>query len=80
MCVLVREPTVAHVEAAYPEDDVFGNIRSVIGKPFQIAAGEDELQILGDIAGRLLHAVEEPLENFIALVVHQVIAFQYLTG
>src|ERR1700747_2591626 len=71
---------MAHVKVAHPENDVLGNVRGVIGETLQIAAGKHELKIWCDIAGRLPHAFQEALKDFIAVAIDEIVAFQDFAG
>ena len=49
-----------NIEAANPENDVFGNVRGVVGDTFQVTRGQDKLQTGTD---RLRLASEEARLN-----------------
>src|SRR5215831_11262724 len=77
LCILrdVRFPEAANatamadIQPADPENDVFGNIGSVIGDALKMARGQDELHARADRARFTGHALELPLKNAIAVLI-----------
>src|SRR4029077_16726091 len=50
------------------------------GETLQIAAGKHELKIWRDVAGRLPHAFQETLKDFIAVEIDEIVSFQDFAG
>ncbi len=69
-----------NIEAAHPEDDVFGDIRGVIRDALQMARGQHELHSGSDERNILGHAEQQVLEDAVAVLVHNVVALQNLRG
>src|SRR5882672_11739425 len=71
---------VADVEAADPENDVFGDVGGVVGDAFEMARGQDELEAGAHERGLLGHALKKMLENAVAVLIDHVVAFENLRG
>src|SRR5882672_2250513 len=71
---------VADVEAADPVDDVFGDVGGVVGDAFEMARGQDELKAGTDERGLAGHVLKEMLENTVAVLIDDIVAFKDLGG
>ncbi len=71
---------MADFEAANPEQDIFGDVGGVVGDAFEMAGGEDVVEI-GSGERRIRgHAREQRFENLVTILVHDIIAFEHLGG
>src|SRR5947208_12532733 len=71
---------MADVKSADPEDDVFGNVGSVVGDALEVTRGENELHAGAHQLGLLSHVLEQLLENAVAVLTHDIVAFENLRG
>src|SRR5438046_8717760 len=71
---------MADVKSADPEDDVFGNVGSVVGDALEVTRGENELHAGAHQLGLLRHVLEQLLENAVAVLTHAIAAFDKLRG
>src|SRR5437762_7214715 len=71
---------MADVKSADPEDDVFGNVGSVVGDALEVTRGENELHAAAHQLGLLSHVLEQLLENAVAVLTHDIVAFENLRG
>src|SRR5258708_15659230 len=71
---------VANVQATDPEDDVFGDIRGMVGDTLQMARGQNELQTWTDQRGLPAHAFKQFFENLVTVLIHDVVALKNLGG
>src|ERR1700690_2112878 len=71
---------MTNVQAAHPENNVFGNVGGVIGDALQVAGGEDELHAGTNEDDILSHVLQEIFENAVAILVDNIIAFEHLRG
>src|SRR5437879_9263538 len=58
-----------NIEAANPENDVFGNVRGVVGDTFQVTRGQDKLQTGTDRLRLASHAPKLAFKDTIAVFV-----------
>src|SRR5690348_15346284 len=68
------------IEATDPENNVFGNVGGVVGDAFEVTRGEDELQARADRAWFTGHTQKLALKDAIAVLIHDVVAFQDCGG
>src|SRR5438445_4305846 len=71
---------MADVKSADPKDDVFGNVGGVVRDAFQVARGKNELHAGAHQLGLLSHVLEQLLKNAIAVLIHDIVAFENLRG
>ena len=65
---------MSNIQASDPEDDVFGDVRGVVGNALEMPRGENELHSWADQSGLLRHALHELVENAVAVLIDDVIA------
>ena len=71
---------VADFQAAHPEENVLGDIGGVVGDAFEMAGGENVVEIGRRQRGVFGHAGEQGFENLIAILVNDIVAFEHLCG
>ena len=76
----LRGAAVADFEAANPEENVFGDIGGVVGDAFEMTGSEYEVEIGSGEAGIFGHSGKQGFEDFVAILVHEVVAFEDLRG
>src|SRR5690349_11606747 len=67
---------MADIEATDPENNVFGNIGGVVGDAFEMTRSQDELQARANRTGLAGHPQKLTLKDAIAVLIHDVVAFQ----
>jgi hypothetical protein len=67
---------VAHVGAAYPENDIFSDVGGVIGYALQVAGDEQRIEGLTGDFGPIIHRLNEADEGFVFHAVDHVIHFK----
>src|SRR6266566_483021 len=69
-----------NIEAANPENDVFGNVRGVVGDTFQVTRGQDKLQTGTDRLRLASHAPKLAFKDTIAVFVDNVVALEHFAS
>ena len=67
---------MANVQPAHPENDVLGDICGVIGDALEVPRGQHKLHAWTDETRLLGHVLQQALEDAVAILIDDVIAFQ----
>src|ERR1700733_8378574 len=74
--VRLQRAPVAYFEASHPEQNILSDIRRVVGDALEMPRRENEMHIRRDPRRVLRHSREQAFENPVAVLVHDVVAFE----
>src|SRR5579863_7801624 len=69
---------MTHLESANPEKNILGDVGSVVSDSFKRPRSENKLEIRRGVRGILGHACEQSVKNLVAVLIHDIVAFQDL--
>src|SRR5579859_5822351 len=75
-----KSAAMAHIEPANPEDNVFRDVRRMVGNSLQMPSGKNVLHSRADKSGLLGHALHELFEDAVAILIDDVVALKNLPG
>src|SRR3974390_2432441 len=71
---------MTHIESAHPENDVFGNIRGMVGDSFEVPGRQHKLHSGTHERHILRHVLQYVFKDPVAVLIHNVVAFENLCG
>src|SRR5690348_15504782 len=69
---------MTHIEAADPENDVFGNVGGMIGDALKMSGGQDELHPRTHESGLLGHSFQQLIEDSVSILIHDIVTLKDL--
>src|SRR6476661_3692105 len=71
---------MADIEPANPKDDVFGDVRRMVGNTLQMPGGKNVLHSRTDESGLLRHALHKLVEDAVAVLIDYIVTLKDLPG